>query len=102
MQVGPILKETLTRFVYILTNQRCRCFSLGSGQEIIMKEKLFETISKATNSRNISKFKKEIFPLSNENIIKTFPSFSYHLCALCPLQRMIVFGSPQESRLAGK
>lgn len=98
MQVGPILKETLTRFVFILTNKRCRCFSLGTGQEILMDPKVnYDKMSGKKPAR-----KREGFPLLGQDIKRSFSSFTYHMSALCPMQRMLVFGGPQDARLAGR
>ena len=45
--------------------------------------------------------RKEHFPISITDMLKIHPRFSYFMCDLCPLQRLMVFGGPKDSRLAG-
>lgn len=75
--IGPVLKETLTRFAIIQTRKSgLRIFSLNTSQEIITDKFPF-------------------FP----NL--PLPSFSALLSALCPSQRVLVFGGVTDPRVAG-
>ena len=78
----------------MLTSKRCRVFSLGTGQEII-------THTQQVNLDKAKQIRKDKFPLSLNEILQVYPSFGYHMCDLCPMQRMLVFGGPNDSRLAG-
>lgn len=89
---GPILKETLTRFAYVLTTASYRVFSLGTGQEIR---------SSANGNMDVTHGKKgEKFPLLASRVCNTFPNFKYHMSALCPLQHMVALASPADERIA--
>jgi hypothetical protein len=75
--IGPVLKETLTRFAFIQTRKSgLRIFSLGTSQEIITDQFPF-------------------FP----NLPP--PTFSSLISTLCPSQRVLVFGGVTDPRIAG-
>ena len=94
LQVGPVLKETFTRFAFVLTSKRCRVFSLGTGQEIVT-----QSVQDSQNPK--IQGRGDGFPLTINSMLKLYPSFGYHMCDLCPMQRLLVFGGPTDSRLAG-
>ncbi len=76
---GPILEETLTRVMFAHTNSGTRIFSLESGEEIY-------TFGAGKGQGN--------FPYTSSEV-----GFKSRLMALCPSQRVLVYGGPTDNRI---